>query len=83
MKQEDIEKFMEEHNNRKRVTEFTKTEIKNRAKEEIMAQLAGIGYHIREFGTYNEEEADILLTEIKYQMDRIAVSYGYPEAWFN
>jgi hypothetical protein len=78
-----IQKHIESYENRVRVNDMSKKQLKEKAQEEIMDKISQVGYAISESGDHTEEEKEILLAEVKKQMDRIAKLFGYDEAWFS
>jgi len=57
-----------------------KKELKTKAQDMLMSQIAKVGYG--ELEDMEEEERDILMAEIKKQGDRIARMFGFKEMWF-
>lgn len=62
----------------------TNKELKQKAQDLLMAQIAGVGYgsEYQDFIELCEGDAALAYSIVKKQMDRIARMFGYEEAWF-
>ena len=63
---------------------MTKTEKKRLAQDLIMDRISTVGYIVLDNEEYKLVADDAEFNAIlKYQMDRVAKMFGYPEAWFS
>jgi len=64
---------------------MTKKEMRIKAQDIIMSQIAHCGYvlHESDYLDILEEDKELMQVELKKQMDRVAKLFGFDEAWFS